>query len=504
MKVSRFSLVAPAVAAVAGIAAVASLAAAHTVGPLVQVSAPSPFASCVDPVPGLDLNTVVEPDVAANASGRAVVAWQQDRWGYPNEGGAHGLLASGSADGGATWGTPVWPTFTTCSGGTAANNGNWDRASDPWVTLAPNGDAFESALVFNWFNGRSAITVSKSSDGGASWSSPTAVAVAPNNAFTTGYDKDSLTADPTRPGTVYAVWDRYWAQKSQSHDQGNGANSSKGPAQMSISTDDGATWSNAKDIYNANDGTLGNQVVVLPDGTLLDFFVDYVVKSGKNAQLFTPYLSMISSADGGKNWTKHPVLVDPAPLSCTGSLDPDVPGVLARDGCQLFSIAVDPQSGALYVVWQDNTFSGGQVDQVAFAKSTDGGRHWSTPVKISQTPSGPSVPIVDQQAFTPTVAVAAGGTVGVTYYDNRFDDPVTDRSTDAWGITSTNGGATWTETRLTDTSFNINHAPFTGQCCFLGDYEGLAAVGAGFLATFVVADNATNPGTFLDARRFGP
>jgi hypothetical protein len=500
----RLSLATTAAVAVAGITAVASLAAAHPLGPLVQISGPSPFASCVDAVPGLDLNTVVEPSVAATASGRAVVAWQQDRWGYPNEGGAHGLLASGSADAGASWGAPVWPTFTTCSGGTAANNGNWDRASDPWVTITPSGDALEIGLAFNWFDGRSAITVSRSSDGGTTWDTPTAVAVAPNNAFTTGYDKESITADPTRPGYVYAVWDRYWAQKSQSHDQGAGANSSKGPAMISRSTDGGKTWSNAQDLYNANDGTLGNQIVVLPNGTLLDFFVDYVVKSGRNAQFFTPYLSVVSSTDAGKTWTKRPVLVDPAPISCTGSVDPDVPGVLARDGCQLFSVAVDPRSGTLYAVWQDNTFSGGRVDQVAFTKSSDGGQTWSTPVRISQTPSGPSIPIVDQQAFTPTVAVAASGAVGVTYYDNRFDDPVTDQSTDAWGITSTDGGATWTETRLTDASFNINHAPFTGQCCFLGDYEGLAATGSGFLATFVVADNANNPGTFLDARRFAP
>jgi hypothetical protein len=227
-----------------------------------------------------------------------------------------------------------------------------------------------------------------------------------------------------------------------------------------------------------------------------------VVKSGKNAQVFAPYLSVIRSTDAGKSWTNTPTLVDPAPISCTGSVDPNNPLVLARDGCQLFSVAVDARSGALYVVWQDNGFSGGQVDQVAFSKSTDGGRHWTAPVEISQTPA--AGPIVDQQAFLPTVAVAADGTIGVTYYDNRFDTPLTDASTDYWGITSTDGGAHWTETRLTDASFNIEHAPTAGGCCFLGDYEGLAAVGNTFLAAFVVADNVQNPRTYLEARRFAP
>jgi hypothetical protein len=154
------------------------------------------------------------------------------------------------------------------------------------------------------------------------------------------------------------------------------------------------------------------------------------------------------------------------------------------------------------VVWQDNRFSGGQIDQVAFTKSTDAGAHWSTPVQVSQTPA--LNPLVLRQAFTPTVAVASGGTIGVTYYDNRNDNPSNDQSTDYWGITSTDGGTSWSETRLTDASFNINNAPTAGGCCFLGDYQGLAAVGSQFLAAFVVADNTTPGHTYVEARRFGP
>ena len=489
-------------AAVVASAAVFVVGASSTLGGIVQVSGASPFAACVDPVPGLDLNTVVEPSVAATASGNAVAAWQQDRWGDPNEGGAHGQLAAASADGGASWTTPSWPTFTTCSGGTAANNGNWDRVSDPWVTIAPNGDVFQSGLVFNWFNGRSGVAVSKSTDHGASWGTSTLVYDGRNNSFTMGADKDAITADPTRPGYVYAVWDRYSNQKAQFHDQINGSNSSKGPALFARTTDGGKTWSSPQQIYTSNDGTLGNQIVVLPNGTLLDFFVDFVVKSGKNAQFFNPYLAVISSTDAGKTWTKQATLVDPAPISCTGSVDPDVPGVFVRDGCELFSVAADPTSGAVYAVWQDNSFSGGQVDQVAFSKSLDGGLTWTPPAKINQTPS--STNVVDEQAFTPTVAVNSDGVIGVTYYDNRNDNPVTDQSTDYWGITSANGGSTWSEVRLTPSSFNINNAPSSGGCCFLGDYEALATVGKTFLAVFVVADNSVNPKTYVEARRFTP
>jgi hypothetical protein len=498
-----FGVLATAVAALAS--AAAANGAAHTTGPLVQVAGPSPFGSCVETLPGNALNTVVEPSVAVNAANPsiAVAAWQQDRWGDPNQGGAHSLLSAATSNGGASWPAIGIPPFTTCAGGTAANNGNWDRASDPWVSIAPNGDAYHVALVFNWFDGRSAVTISKSTDAGVTWTDPAYVGNYRNNSFTMGADKESVTADPTMPGYVYVVWDKYSNQAGQYHDHGNGANASKGPAVLSRSTDGGQTWSNPQAIYSRNDGTLDNDILVLPNGTLLDFFVDFVVKSGsKNPEVFNGYISFVSSTDHGKTWSQTATRVSPAPISCTEAVDPDNPGVFTRSGCTVPSFAVDPHTGALYVVWQDNSFSGGQVDQVAFTKSTDGGAHWSMPVKISQTPS--SGPIVDQQAFTPTVAVNSTGAIGVTYYDNRNDNPVTHNSTDYWGITSTDGGVSWTETRLTNSSFNISHAPTAGGCCFLGDYEGLAAAGSAFQAAFVVADNTSSPVTYLDARRFAP
>ena len=49
--------------------------------------------------------------------------------------------------------------------------------------------------------------------------------------------------------------------------------------------------------------------------------------------------------------------------------------------------------------------------------STDGGFTWSTPIQVNQTPN--TVPPIDRQAWNPTVAVAADGTVAVTYYDFR-------------------------------------------------------------------------------------
>ena len=124
-----------------------------------------------------------------------VAEYQQDRW---NDGGARGLVASVSHDGGATWTRVVVPKVTKCSGGA------YDRASDPWVSFAPNGDLYAISLSFGAFDPHNAILVSKSTDGGDTWGDPIEVTADDTN----GLDKESITADPHDSNLVYATWDR--------------------------------------------------------------------------------------------------------------------------------------------------------------------------------------------------------------------------------------------------------------------------------------------------------
>src|SRR5215831_14386603 len=175
----------------------------------VDVSGLSPFAACTVGGPGTNfVNSEVEPFVAVNPTNASniVGVFQQDRW---SNGGAHGLVASTSHDGGSTW-TESWAHFSTCSGGTASNGGNYDRASDPWVSFAPNGDTYQISLSASADLTVSAVLVSKSTDGGDTWSEPTTLArnVSPFAEGPGFNDKESLTADPTDSSNVYAVWDR--------------------------------------------------------------------------------------------------------------------------------------------------------------------------------------------------------------------------------------------------------------------------------------------------------
>ena len=107
---------------------------------LARVSGASPFATCaIQPLPGEVnyLNAEVEPWVAVNPRTPANIigVWQQDRWQF---GGARGLVTGVSRNGGESW-NRTFAHFSRCAGGNARNNGNYERASDPWVTISPNG-----------------------------------------------------------------------------------------------------------------------------------------------------------------------------------------------------------------------------------------------------------------------------------------------------------------------------------------------------------------------------
>jgi hypothetical protein len=173
------------------------------------------------------------------------------------------------------------------------------------------------------------------------------------------------------------------------------------------------------------------------------------------------------------------------------------------------SFATDNRNGNLYAVWEDGRFSNFQYNDIAFSMSADGGFTWSAPIRINQTPL--SVPPLNRQAFLPTLAVAANGTIGVTYYDFRFNDPNPGVPTDYWLVqcspsstTAPADPANWgAELRLTPHSFNLEACPIRVSGYFLGDYFGLAAAGNGLVSTFTQPD-PNNGISSIFARRIGP
>jgi hypothetical protein len=154
------------------------------------------------------------------------------------------------------------------------------------------------------------------------------------------------------------------------------------------------------------------QVVVLPDGTLIDFFTR--LDTPPNAPA-TATLAIIRSPDKGLSWSA-PIVI--SPVQAVGIFDPDTRAPI-RDGATLGSIAAGPH-GELAAVWQDSRFSGGMRDGVAFSRSLDGGLTWTTAVRVNAIASVP--------AFVPAVTIRADGTYGVSYYDFRNNTPTRRRS----------------------------------------------------------------------------
>jgi hypothetical protein len=528
---------------------------AQSLGPLVRVTDADPFTRCAaDNVADQESdfgsilypNTVIEPWIAVDPThpSRLLVGHHQDRW---SDGGARGLVGVLSKDGGAHWFDTIPFEVTRCTGGKRV------RASDPWVVFANDGTALFESLVLDPakpttpFGARnSAVLVSRSIDHGISWQDPKVLIASPG--LDVLNDKDSLTADPTENGLVYAVWDQLRiltmtpaAAALMAENDGVviarkllnstvGASSvcapvtapeckrgaapqapitTIGPTLLSKSTNNGLSWSDPVRIVHPglNNQTIDNLVQVLPNGNVYDFFT---------AIGFGPTgldIGYVFSPTKGVNWSAPAFATD---IQVVGVVSPDS-GQPLRDASILFSVAVNPKNGAIYLAWQDDRFIKSAkcttptgtipIDSIAFSQSVDGGGSWSKPIMINQTPANAAHPCREQAFIPAVVATGDGKAAVVTYYDFRNDTntPVVFEGTDYFAvicktaITDCSNPADWgDEQRLTTKSFNILDAP-VARGHFLGDYMGLAASGPN--AVYPLFGVATQPNITVEYTR---
>jgi hypothetical protein len=440
--------------------AAGTASAAATISDLQPLSGMSPFKPGGCGVPGSPtFDSEAEPSFAVNPKDpmNAIAVWQQDR--FVVDGGALSNIVAVTQNGGATWSTVLVPGISRCTGGPD------ERTSDPWVSIGPDGIAYLATLTFTddpalaagGLAGPTNQLVSRSTDGGLTWSAPTTVIA--NGHYN---DREAIAADPRKPGVAYESFvDRL------------GAFGETGVNEFSKTTDSGATFSAPQSNYTAAPGNLPDPsvITVQPDGTLVNVFMlanATAVLPGPD----TPFTVMaMRSTDGGATWSQ-PQAIDQVPPA---QPEDESTNTEVR-AFPLVSAATAPD-GTLYVVYND--IQSPKSTRIKIVRSSNNGRTFSSPTVVKS---------VAAQAFIPSVAVDGRGTVGVLWDDFRRDRTGdSELTTDVWFASSRDRGQSFAESHVAG-PFDATAASSTSstsvQGRFIGDYQGFAAYPSGFGAVF--------------------
>jgi hypothetical protein len=260
-------------------------------------------------------------------------------------------------------------------------------------------------------------------------------------------DKEWLAADMTRSpwrGNVYMAWTEF-----DNYGSSNRSDSSR--IRFSRTTDRGASWMEPVVLSERNgncidsDSTVEGAVpAVGPDGQV------YVAWSGPAGIVFD------RSTDGGMTWGRDiPVRDHP------GGWDMDIPGIQRCNGMPITAsdVSRSPYRGNVYIGWADQRNGLSDTD-IFFIRSTDGGTTWGGEKRVNND-------LTQTHQFFPWMTVdPLTGHIYFVFYDRRA---TTGNATDVYVARSTNGGDSFT-------NFKVSASTFTPQSgVFFGDYTGIAA-----------------------------
>lgn len=402
-----------------------------------------------------------------------------------------------------------------------------DKTGEPSIAVGPDGTEYivapdgpgvrtPSQLGSSGFGGS---LIWRSADHGHSWVS------LGNYDVPTGGDDSDIAVAPD--GTLYAS-----------------GLSAVACSTVSRSTDRGDSWTpmpvagcGREPLINDRQwtATYGNSVVYTAIGDTLDQQID-LVRSVVDSPIVVPSTTMQLSGTADYQWPGT-VEVDPhngtvytvwntqgAPNDCdkapganackpaqastdkpdeieisvlrNGASSPEPVRVVATRPFDTFdsfvSDAVD-NAGAIYVVWTErHPTSGGTWTMLA--RSGDGGRHWSAPIKVNRTPLTTTFP---------WVTAGDGGRIAISYYGTTAggNSPQTVPSTATWHVYSsysTDGGRHFREYATTGV-MNKGAICTSGTGCSVGgrnllDFFETAMDARGCLVT-AFADNTVAPKT---------
>ena len=390
---------------------------------------------------GVAPGTEVEPSLAVAPGDPAflVAAWQQDR--HP-KGAAGAIGYAVSRDAGKTWHEGLLAGLTACT------QGPFSLVSDPTAGIGADGTAYIAALfVRPGAGGPGGFAVSVSHDRGQSWRAP--VPVLDLRDPLQVVDKPFLVADPKRPGTAYAAWVQYRLDRPDAPPRRN-------TFYFARTTDGGATWSNPLAVYGADSENQFHQLLVLPDGALLDVFVEGFELPGDRAAAapnVTVRLRSVRSVDQGATWSAP---IEAASFAFTAAALPGDGHPVRATGAHI--TAAVSSDGAAYAIFQEHYPK--SSSSLNLVRSRDGGRSWETPERVVS---------VEGDLMLPQLAAGGRGQISLLWY-------AVQASTSVWLAT-----APAFAPRQVLGPFDLRGAVDSGGY-FLGDYAGFIGLPDGGFA----------------------
>ncbi len=357
------------------------------------------------------------------------------------DGGAVDCGYSVTHDGGLSWTRALIPNLTTVTGGP------YFRDTDPVAGIDLDGNIFlctEGATDVNFIQGD--ILVSRSTDGGTTFPAPAVVfhPTSPADFPDKPWMAVNTFADTATVGRILVTWTEFGSTEFS-------------PILRAYSNDHGVTWSTAVPIHPTNTKAQGSQPMFLPDGRVVIIYWNFAGSGfgGGDAAVTPEEIDMVLSNDGGVTFG--------APTLITTVTRYDQPSI--RTGVFLPSATTDRMTGAIYLIYQALDAAG--HPRILFAKSTNTGATWSTPIAITDNPN--------TGVFNAAVSASPDGqTLTASFYDQR-DSLGSTLLCNLYLAQSFDGGATWQPNiRLTSETTNASLAPLTDSGYMLGDYLGIA------------------------------
>ncbi len=354
-----------------------------------------------------------------------------------------------SSDGGFTW----------SESSMSSSLGVW---GDPCLLYDSLGYVYFGHLSYGSGSGYwiDRIVVQRSTNNGTTWNDGAGIGFNPP---TRNQDKEWLAVDHSQSpfhGNLYVTWTEF-------DDYGSSSPSDSSRIRFSKSTDAGLTWSTAKTISDVSGDCIdsdntdeGAVPAVGPNGEI------YVSWAGPLGLVFD------KSTDGGETWGND-VFVSTIP----GGWDFDVSGISRCNGLPITmcDISNSQYNGNIYIGWSDQR-NGTTNTDVFLVKSSDGGNTWSQPLKVNDDQT------TRQQFFTWMTVDPSTGHIWAVFYDRRN---TTGDATDVYVAKSTDGGDTFENLKVSESSFTPS------QFVFFGDYTNIAALNGKIYPIWMRADNMT-------------